>query len=102
MTAGELLEWQAYERVEPWGERRQDLRAGRMMALVANALRPLQGLRPPPGGTWTAADFYPSPDAAPAQAGAPAAAAPRAPSRPARQTPAQMEAALRSFFSLTR
>ena len=56
MTPDELLRWQAYERVEPWGERRQDVRHGRLLAALANVHRvPAPGGRP----AWTGEDFYP-------------------------------------------
>jgi len=41
LTAAELAEWQAFYRLEPWGDVRADLRAGHIAAMVANVnLRP--------------------------------------------------------------
>lgn len=39
-TSGqELTEWEAYYRLEPWGEERADLRSGVLASLICNALR---------------------------------------------------------------
>lgn len=99
MGPAELQAWAAYERVEPWGERRQDLRAGRIMALLANALRPLQGLKVPPRGWWTAEDFYPPPDA-PARRASSSTPTPTVARAQGRQTPQQMETLARVYFGL--
>lgn len=37
--ARELAEWQAFEAIEPFGEERDDLRAGQVCAVVANVNR---------------------------------------------------------------
>ncbi|GEM_PF-787934 len=39
ISARELAEWEAYYRVEPWGEERADLRAGIIAATEANVHR---------------------------------------------------------------
>jgi hypothetical protein len=39
IDAAELAEWQAYWNINPWGERRADLRSGIVAATVANCLR---------------------------------------------------------------
>lgn len=36
--ADELLEWEAFYRLEPWGEERMDLRFATLMAIVLNKL----------------------------------------------------------------
>lgn len=40
MPAAELVEWRAYERIEPFGERRADLRMGILAATVVNVNLP--------------------------------------------------------------
>lgn len=43
-TSGqELAEWEAYYRLEPWGEERADLRSGVLASLICNALRGKSG-----------------------------------------------------------
>jgi hypothetical protein len=39
MSSNEFAEWRAYDRINPFGERRADLRAGVVAAVVANANR---------------------------------------------------------------
>jgi len=39
MSGQELTEWEAYYRLEPWGEERADLRSGVVAALISNAFR---------------------------------------------------------------
>jgi hypothetical protein len=39
MTSSEVADWMAYERLEPWGEERADLRTGILASLVANVTR---------------------------------------------------------------
>ena len=39
ITSRELSEWMAYESIEPFGERRSDLRMGILASLIANANR---------------------------------------------------------------
>lgn len=39
VSAAEFSEWMAYDRIEPFGERRADLRAGIVAAVTANAFR---------------------------------------------------------------
>lgn len=39
VSAPELSEWIAYDHIEPFGERRADLRAGIVAAVTANAFR---------------------------------------------------------------
>lgn len=39
ITSKELAEWMAFEKIEPWGETRADLRAGIIASTVANRLR---------------------------------------------------------------
>ena len=51
MTSREFAEWAAYYDLEPFGERRADLRAGRICATFANVMG---------GGKATPADFMPS------------------------------------------
>lgn len=34
----DLREWQAYDRIEPFGERRADLRSAQLCALIANVV----------------------------------------------------------------
>lgn len=97
LPAAELKAWRAYERVEPWGEQRQDYRMGRLMALLANLL----GQEPGPGRTWSWRDFYAERTWAAPGAPAPPPAPPGAPAaRPARQTPEQMQAIMASFVQL--
>ena len=38
-----LSEWMAYDRLEPWGEERADLRAGIIAATIANSMRGKKG-----------------------------------------------------------
>lgn len=39
MLAEDLVEWQAYHELEPWGETRMDWRFGQLCAVVANIMR---------------------------------------------------------------
>lgn len=39
ITTRDFQGWQRYYRIEPWGERRADLRAGIVAAAVRNAMR---------------------------------------------------------------
>lgn len=39
MLAEDLVEWQAYHELEPWGETRMDWRFGQLCAQVANILK---------------------------------------------------------------
>jgi hypothetical protein len=39
MSSSEVADWMAYERLEPWGEERADLRTGILASLVANVTR---------------------------------------------------------------
>lgn len=55
MPSHELTEWQAYERVEPFGEARADLRMAILAALIANTNRDPKARREP----FTPADFMP-------------------------------------------
>jgi hypothetical protein len=43
MDARELAEWEAYEKLEPFGEERADLRMAIMTANILNALRGKKG-----------------------------------------------------------
>jgi hypothetical protein len=36
MTSLQFAEWMAYSRLEPWGEEREDLRAGIVASTIAN------------------------------------------------------------------
>jgi hypothetical protein len=38
-TAAQMAEWEAFWRIDPWGEERADLRAGIVASTVANANR---------------------------------------------------------------
>ena len=40
MSSKELVEWQAYYSIEPFGEERADLRAGIIASTIANVNRP--------------------------------------------------------------
>ena len=51
VSARELSEWQAYYTLEPWGEERDDLRAGIIASVVANVHRSKGGK------TWKPSDF---------------------------------------------
>ena len=51
----QFLEWQAYYRIEPWGEWRADMRMAQMLSLYANAHR--DGNKHPK--PFTPADFMP-------------------------------------------
>lgn len=53
MSGEDLLEWQAYAALEPFGEERADLRAGIIAATVANGLAGGRGKR------FEARDFMP-------------------------------------------
>ena len=53
IDAGEMAEWEAFWRMEPWGEGRADLRAGIIASTVANTVR---GKNTPP---FRAVDFMP-------------------------------------------
>ena len=57
MAPEELRQWQAYERVEPWGARRQDVRHGRLLAAMAN----IHLERKPGEPLFRGEDFYPDP-----------------------------------------
>lgn len=61
MRPSELGLWQAFWRVDPWGEQRADLRAGMSMALQANMNRdPKRRMK-----AFSARDFMPYADAPP-------------------------------------
>lgn len=53
VTAWQLMRWSEYDRCEPWGPERGDLRAGIVAATVANTVRG-KGARP-----FKPADFMP-------------------------------------------
>lgn len=53
MSAEELTEWQAYARIEPFGEDRADLRAGMVASMVGN-VNLKKGAKP-----FKPADFMP-------------------------------------------
>lgn len=53
MPAKAFADWQAYYRLEPWGEWRADLRQGITAALIANVHRA------PNTRAYTAQDFMP-------------------------------------------
>lgn len=55
MTSEQLAWWEAYFRVEPFGEERADLRMAILAALIANANRDPKKRRKP----YTPADFMP-------------------------------------------
>ncbi len=55
MTSSGLMLWTAYESLEPFGERRADLRNGILAATMANLLGDRR--RRPQG--WSAGDFMP-------------------------------------------
>lgn len=67
MSSSEVARWQAYERLEPWGEERGDLRNGILAALVANLTRG-QGQK-----AYGPADFMPDYEPKEEEARAPAA-----------------------------
>lgn len=48
MSSAELTEWRAFDRLEPFGDQRADLRAGIVASTVANfsARPPKDGLKP--------------------------------------------------------
>jgi hypothetical protein len=54
LSNDELAEWWAFYVVEPFGPIREDLRAGRMAAMIANTIPRERGSRP-----FTAEDFFP-------------------------------------------
>ncbi len=54
MSNAELVEWAAMYVVEPFGQVREDLRAGRIAATVANAVPRARGSR-----LFEAEDFFP-------------------------------------------
>lgn len=62
LSARELAEWRAFDRLEPFGDRRADVRLGIMAALFANAHR-AAGAKP-----FTPRDFLPVFDAEEAEA----------------------------------
>jgi hypothetical protein len=70
ISAEQFIEWGAFERIEPFGELRADLRAGKIAAAIVNA----NPWRPKGARAAVPADFFLSLDAA----------------RP-RQTPEQMK-----------
>jgi len=56
ISSAEFAEWQAYYRLEPFGEERADLRTGILAALIANVNRdPKQRKKP-----YEPADFMPT------------------------------------------
>jgi hypothetical protein len=54
MSMDELAEWQAFYVIEPFGPIREDLRAGRMTAMIANTIPRERGSEP-----FQAEDFFP-------------------------------------------
>lgn len=54
MSIDELAEWQAFYVIEPFGPLREDLRAGRMTAMIANTIPREHGSKP-----FCAEDFFP-------------------------------------------
>jgi hypothetical protein len=54
MSIDELAEWQAFYVIEPFGPIREDLRAGRMTAMIANTIPRERGSEP-----FSAEDFFP-------------------------------------------
>ena len=58
VDARELAEWQAYERLEPWGEQRADLRQAITSCLFANAWRDAKAHKKP----FEHAEFMPFAD----------------------------------------
>jgi hypothetical protein len=55
ISSRELSEWQAYARLEPFGEQRADLRAGIIAAVIASAFRNPKKRKDP----FSPADFMP-------------------------------------------
>lgn len=55
MSSAEFGLWLAFEKLEPFGPRQEELRAGQIAATIANGNRG-RGSREP----FTAADFFPS------------------------------------------
>ena len=53
MDAHEFAEWMAFDRIEPFGEQRQDARFAQVLALMANYMRKAGAKQ------FTAADFMP-------------------------------------------
>ena len=68
LSSRQLTEWMAYDQLEPFGERRADLRMAVLASLIANANRDPDKRREP----FTPADFMPrfeaEPQAQPAEA----------------------------------
>lgn len=56
MSSAQLAEWMAYEKLEPWGESRADLRAGIIASTFANIFRNKEKQRKP----YNITDFMPS------------------------------------------
>jgi hypothetical protein len=54
MSIDELTEWQAFYVIEPFGPLREDLRAGRVTAMIANTIPRKRGSEP-----FSAEDFFP-------------------------------------------
>lgn len=59
VSSRELSEWIAYSNLEPWGEKRADLRAGIVASTVANTARD----RKKRGKPFSPAEFMPDFDA---------------------------------------
>ena len=55
MSAAQVAEWEAFAELEPWGGRRDDLRAGNVVAAVFNA----NPFRPPSAKAVKPSDIYP-------------------------------------------
>jgi len=58
MPSAELAEWQAFYVIEPFGPIREDVRAGRIAATVANTIPREKGSKP-----YRAEEFFPELDA---------------------------------------
>ena len=58
MPSAELAEWQAFYVIEPFGPIRDDVRAGRIAATVANTIPREKGSKP-----YRAEEFFPELDA---------------------------------------
>lgn len=64
VSSHELTEWMAYYGLEPWGEEREDYRAGVQVSTLANIHRDKEK-RPQPFGPW---DFFQRPGTPPEDA----------------------------------
>lgn len=52
MSASEFAEWQAYARIDPFGEEREDQRAGVIAAVIANVHRDPKKRKDPFDWEW--------------------------------------------------